>query len=135
MKNIILLVFLAISVMLLFGCVTEEMQDIEDARISLNNVSADKAVYHSSEVVNLVMEIYSSTNAQNVTVTAKGIGDRFNKRRVLNLTEGVNELSFAYKLPRCNVCGGIRAGKYNLSCEVISGSAIIKDYVTVDILQ
>ncbi|MEA3343458.1 MAG: hypothetical protein U9Q92_04785 [archaeon] len=128
------IMFLAISVMLISGCVNES-EDIEDARISLNNVSVDKAVYHSSEVVNLVMEIYSSTNAQNVTVTAKGIGGRFNKRRVLNLTEGVNELSFAYKLPRCNVCGGIREGKYNLSCEVISGSATIKDYVTVDILQ
>ena len=69
------------------------------------NVSTDKGVYHSSELLNINAVMYSNADVSDATVTVKGINGRLDKERNLNLSEGVNELSFTYKLPKCNVCG------------------------------
>lgn len=121
-----------IGLVLISGCITEQTEDV---KISINSISTDKAVYHSSDVVNLSMAIYSKSDLENVTITVNGINGRLNKKRILNLKKGINEVSFTYKLPRCNVCGGIRAGDYKLNCKLTYKNITIKNFTTVNIQQ
>ena len=81
------------------------------------------------------MKVYSSANVENVTVGVRGIGGMMNEKRIVSLSEGMNEVSFIYKLPRCNSCGGIRAGKYSLDGVVVYGNMSVKDSLSVDIQQ
>jgi len=151
MSRLYLTAVLGILWMLLVsGCLTEyverttnpprinlQMQEAEteEVEILLQNVSADKDVYHSAEVMNLSVLVYSSSHVENVTVTANGINGRMNIEKTLNLDAGENGMSFTYKLPRCNVCGGIRAGTYDLTCEVSYGGMTVKNSTSVQIVQ
>ena len=129
--------FWMVAVMVASGCVAEQNEGVmadESIRVSLN-ISTDKGVYHSSELLNINAAIYSNANVSDVTVTVKGINGRLDKEGSLNLSEGANELSFTYKLPKCNSCGGIRAGIYNLSCELMYENVTTRDYVSVSIQQ
>ena len=137
MKTILFGGIWIVAVMAACGCVAEQNMGVmagEASRVSLN-ISTDKGVYHSSELVNINAAIYSNANVSDATVRVKGINGRLNKERRLILSEGANELSFTYKLPKCNVCGGIRVGMYNLTCEVIYGNVTVRDYVSVSIQQ
>jgi len=152
MSRLYLTAVLGILWMLLVsGCLTEyverttnppranpQVQDEgppEEAEIDLLNVSTDKDIYHSAEVMNLTVLIRSSSDVENVTVTANGINGRMNIEKTLNLDAGENGMSFTYKLPRCNVCGGIRAGTYDLTCEVSYGGMTVKNSTSVQIVQ
>lgn len=108
---------------------------IENVDISVIEVSADKDTYHSSENMNLSMIIRTSADIDEVMVTAKGINGRMNLQKIMNLTAGDNGVSFSYTLPRCNVCGGISAGSYDLSCEVSYGNTTVKEKTSVEVLQ
>jgi hypothetical protein len=114
-----------------------EVQEMaaEDMDIYILNVSADKATYHSSELVNLSVLIHSSSDIDDVMVTAKGVSGRMNLQKTLNLSAGDNGVSFTYTLPRCNVCGGISEGTYDLSCEVSYGNKTVNNSTSVQILQ
>ena len=101
----------------------------------IQNISADKSVYHSAEIMNLTAQLYAESDMDNVTVTVSGINNRFNAEMEMNLKKGLNELSFTYTLPGCNVCGGIRAGDYNLSCVVRYKNISIEDSTIINIQQ
>ncbi len=103
--------------------------------ISIENISTDKTTYHSSELVNLDIAIYSNSGTKDTIVKVEGINGRFNKERILDLEKGINKISFSYELPRCNVCGGIKAGDYTLNCEVIYKDINVKDSTTINIQQ
>ncbi len=99
MSKILFWLFWIVAVMVVCGCVAEQNEGVmadKVSRVSLN-ISTDKAVYHSMELVNINAEIYSNVNVSDATVTVKGINGRLNKERILNLSEGANELSFTYK--------------------------------------
>lgn len=130
MKKIIFLVVLGMMGLIFISGCTEQTKVF-----SLKNISTDKAVYHSSDVTNLSIVIYSDSNLENVTVMTNGINGRLNTERVLNLKKGVNEVSFTYTLPRCNVCGGIRAGDYNLSCTVTYKNITVENSTMINIQQ
>ena len=132
MKHLFLIILGIIGLALISGCVTEQEEEIT---ISLKNISTDKTLYHSSENVNLSAMIYSNSNLENVTIMANGIDGRLNEQKILDLKTGINKIFFSYKLPKCNVCGGIRAGDYNLNCEVIYKNITTKESITINIQQ
>ena len=132
MKKLFLVILIIIGLSFISGCVTEQN---EGTIISLKNISTNKALYHSSENVNLSAMIYSKSDLGNVTIIATGINGRLNEKKILNLKKGINEIHFNYKLLRCNVCGGISAGDYNLSCEVIYKNITIKKSIAINIQQ
>jgi hypothetical protein len=125
MRNILLLGM--VLLVFISGCTSQG--------IVINNISTDKSVYHSAEVMNLTARIYSEAELENVTVAVYGIDGRFNTEKNLDLEKGVNELSFTYTLPRCNVCGGIRAGDYNLSFSVRYKNITTVDSTIINIQQ
>jgi len=101
----------------------------------LKNLSTDKVLYHSSENVNFTAMIYSESDLKNVTIIATGINGRLNEKKILNLKTGINEVSFNYNLPKCNVCGGISAGDYSLNCDVIYKNITAEKSITINIQQ
>ena len=113
---------------------TQEMA-AEDVEISILSLSADKDIYHSAELMNLSVLIHSSSDVEDVVVTAKGVSGRMNLQRTVNLSAGENDMSFTYTLPRCNVCGGIREGTYELGCEVSYGNKTVNNATSVQIVQ
>jgi hypothetical protein len=105
------------------------------ADVYLNEVSTDRELYHSAEVMNVTAVVYSDGNAENVVVTATGINGRMNIVKEINLTEGENNVGFTYTLPRCNVCGGISPGTYEIGCTVEYGNGTTDGSVSVEIVQ
>ena len=108
---------------------------IEEAELSLNNITSDKKLYHSSDVMNLTAIIYSDRYLENVSIFVRGINKRLNEERTLSLERGINKIQFTHKLPRCNVCGGIKAGDYDITCEVVYGNITLTNSTTVNIQQ
>jgi len=103
--------------------------------LEIVNVSTDKDLYHSAEVMTFKVLVYAVKDFEDVNVTANGIVNRLNATRIVNLTEGVSEVPFVYTLPRCNVCGGIRAGYYNITGGVVYGNISLASYEQITILQ
>ncbi len=132
MKKLFLVILIITGLSFISGCVLEQNEGIT---ISLKNLSTDKTLYHSSENVNLTAMIYSKSDLENVTIMANGINGRLNEQKILDLKKGINEMHFSYKLPRCNVCGGIRVGDYNLSCRVIYENITAEKSITINIQQ
>ena len=132
MKKLFLIIFIIIGLALVSGCVTKQEEGIA---ISLENISTDKALYHSSENVNLTVTVYSKSDLENVTIIATGINGRLNEKKILNLKTGINEISFSYNLPKCNVCGGISAGDYSMNCDVIYKNITAEKSITINIQQ
>ena len=132
MKKVSLIILIIIGLALIPGCVTEQEEGIA---ISLKNLSTDKVLYHSSENVNFTAMIYSESDLKNVTIIATGINGRLNEKKILNLKTGINEVSFNYNLPKCNVCGGISAGNYSLNCDVIYKNITAEKSIAINIQQ
>ncbi|MFH1657258.1 MAG: hypothetical protein ABH919_02220 [bacterium] len=107
----------------------------EPLQLFLKSISTDKNVYYSSEFVNIDLVIYSNSELENVAVKMNGINNRLNEEKLLSLSPGENKVSFSYKLPRCNVCGGIQEGGYPLDCEIIYGDLIINDSIIIEVKQ
>jgi len=113
--------------LLLMGCI---QQDI----VLDMNVSADKEVYRSAETLNLTLTISSNSNV-NATVLMTGISGRMNIERAIELDAGNNLLFVDYKLPSCNVCGGIRPGNHDILTKVIYGNVTLNKTIAVEIQQ
>jgi hypothetical protein len=103
--------------------------------LEIVNVTSDKNLYHSSEVMTLKVSVYAGKDLQDVNVTANGVVNRLNATRIVNLTRGVSEVPFVYTLPKCNVCGGISAGYYNITGGVVYGNTTLANYTQIVILQ
>jgi len=132
MKKSFLIILIIIGLFFISGCITKQEEGIA---ISLKNLSTDKALYHSSENVNLTVMIYSESDLENVIIIATGINGRLNEKKILDLKTGINEIAFSYKLPKCNVCGGIKEGDYNLSCIVTYKNITSEKIITINIQQ
>ncbi len=77
MKRLLFLIVLFVGLIFISGCTMEG----REIKVSLNNLYADKEVYHSAEVMNLTAIIYSDSDLENVGVKAKGINGRLNKEK------------------------------------------------------
>ena len=80
MDKILFAGFWMAAVMVVCGCVEEMNGDVavDPLRISLENISTDKMVYHSSEIVNFNVAIYSNADLADAVVTVNGVGGRMN---------------------------------------------------------
>ncbi len=107
----------------------------EPASFAITGIQPDKTLYHSAEVMSLDVSIESDGTADNVTVSAKGINGRMDLQKSVSLAAGLNVVQFQYQLPRCNVCGGISAGRYELTCEARLGNSTAANATAVDIVQ
>ncbi|MBD3155034.1 MAG: hypothetical protein GF368_00075 [Candidatus Aenigmarchaeota archaeon] len=132
MRNKILLILAILLLVFLSGCTTYEISNV---RVEFNDLVTDKEVYHSAETLNITAVVDSNQYLENVTVNIKGINGKLDKSREVNLENGINQISLTNKLPRCNVCGGIREGDYSISFEIIYEDMKLTDEIMVTIKQ
>jgi hypothetical protein len=107
-----------IFLLFLSGCVTYKL---EEAEVSFEDLVTDKLTYHSSETMEIKFIINSNSEMEGVKLSVSGIGNKLNKSKLVELEKGLNEISFTYQLPRCNSCGGINEGEYQITGEVSHG--------------
>jgi len=107
----------------------------KETKIFIEEITTDKEIYYSSEVVNINVKIRSNSNLKNVLVKTEGISNKLNGEKVLDIKKGLNDVSFSYKLPRCNVCGGIREGNYILGCTAIYKDVVAENSTKISIQQ
>ena len=149
-----------ISVLLIIGLFMENSQDkeqIEDV-INMNKsiepinenesilnesttelatleLSTDKEIYHSNELMNITLVINSSNDIEDVTLRVYGINARYyrlDETRRINMETGTNTVEFTYKTPRCYGCAGIIPGTYQINADLTYNNETIAN-ITKDI--
>ncbi|MCW1296941.1 MAG: hypothetical protein OH319_04640 [Candidatus Parvarchaeota archaeon] len=139
MKKIIILIILFVSILL--GCVTQSQSSVlfeEEGNFSINrgenfinlNISTDKEVYYSNELMNIKIEIMTEKEIKDVYMMTYGIVDNFgryrlNDTRLLNISAGKNLITFEYRTPSCYGCAGISPGNYTLVAVMMNGNDTI----------
>ncbi|MBM3308986.1 MAG: hypothetical protein FJY77_01910 [Candidatus Altiarchaeales archaeon] len=135
MDKLLALFFLTAFIACIFACGCADQNPEGGMSLALVGVIADKPVYHSAELLNITLAVNSSRSVQGVNVSLTGLNGRLNERKTMDLNEGSNQISIAYKLPRCNVCGGIKAGIYNITCRVDYENISSESSVVIDVQQ
>lgn len=112
-----------------------EQKSSDNFFLEVVNVSTDKPVYHSSEVMKVHVFLYSESSLNDVSVSAESVNGRFKEKKLVNASKGLNEVSFTYTLPRCNVCGGIKVGDYEVKGTVEYGNVTVNKSTKINIQQ
>lgn len=107
----------------------------DGANIMIESIEIEKDLYYSAELMRFNATINSDTYLDEVSVKASGISGKMNLEKTVNLTEGDNIVEFEFGLPRCNVCGGIRAGTHTVNVGVYYGELIAEHSASVEIEQ
>lgn len=112
MKQILLIILILIA-----GCSVQPAQEINFETIEVYdvNLTADKDLYHSGEVIHLEAKV----DIPDATVKFYGIHSKRNRLdQTVELVNGLAVLD--YNAPRCNSCSGIREGIYQITADVYS---------------
>ena len=119
-------------VILLAGCGQEIRNDVRSEIISPvyaeMQLSTDKELYHSNELMNINVEIGCERDIENAGIKVYGIyasRNRLDISSTANITEGENNLQFGFMTPPCNTCSGITAGSYEITAELSDGGKVI----------
>ncbi len=129
MKHIRRLTFAGVLIcmaVLLTGCVTEPITD----SVEIENVTTDGDTYHSGEIMNITVMLKSATDVSGVYANVSGITNKRGKNMLFketmtNLTRGLNNVTFTYKMPACSSCSGISEGTYHFNASVVYGNVTV----------
>jgi hypothetical protein len=129
MKHIKRLTFtgaLICMTVLLNGCVTTPITD----SVEIENVTTEGGTYHSGEIMNITVVLKSATDVSGVYTNVSGITNKRGKKMLFketttNLTRGLNNVTFAYKMPACSSCSGISEGTYQFNASVVYGNVTV----------
>jgi hypothetical protein len=102
-------------------------------------ITADKSLYYSNQLMTFTVLVNSSDNLSYSKMSLRGIMAgyyRIDEDNTVNLSKGVNTLSFQYRAPKCYGCSGILPGKYNVSVELAYyGRTIGADTIRIEMKQ
>jgi hypothetical protein len=102
-------------------------------------ITADKPLYYSNQLMTFTVSVNSSDNLTYSKISLRGIMAgyyRIDEDNTVNLSKGVNTLSFQYRAPKCYGCSGILPGKYNVSVELAYyGRTIGADTTRIEMKQ
>ncbi|RLG31234.1 hypothetical protein DRO03_01775 [Methanosarcinales archaeon] len=112
--------------LLLTGCVTKPIAD----SVEIENVTTENSTYHSGEIMNITVVLKSATDVSGVYTNVAGITNKRGKNMLFketttNLTRGLNNVTFAYKMPACSSCSGISGGTYHFNASVVYGNVTV----------
>ena len=118
-KRLITVGVLICVAVILTGCITE--------LVEIEYVTTDRDTYHSGEIMNITVVLKSSTDVSGVYINISGITNKRGKNLLIketttNLTRGLNNVTFAYKMPACSSCSGISEGMYHFNTSVVYGN-------------
>ncbi len=129
MKHIKRLTFTGVLIcmaVLLTGCVTTSISD----SVEIENITTDEDTYHSGELMNIIVVLKSATAVSGVYTNVSGITNKRGKNMLFkeattNLTRGLNNVTFIYKMPACSSCSGISEGTYHFNASVVYGNVTV----------
>ena len=125
-KRLVTAGVLICAVVLLAGCVTTPITD----SVEIENVTTEEGTYHSGEIMNITVVLKSATDVSGVYTNVSGITNKRGKNMLFketttNLTRGLNNVTFAYKMPACSSCSGISEGTYHFNASVVYGNVTV----------
>jgi hypothetical protein len=102
------------------------------AKAEITSVSTDKDLYHSNEIMKIVISLQSPGEGQNSSVEIKGIEDRNGKMRLdhtlaVPASPGPAVLIYEYNLPSCSHCAGLDEGTYQFDVALVKDGAVISN--------
>ncbi len=114
------------AAVLLTGCVTTHIAD----SVEIENVTTDNGTYHSGEIMKITVVLKSATDVSGVYTNVSGITNKRGKNLLFketttNLTRGLNNVTFTYKMPACSSCSGISGGTYHFNASVVYGNVTV----------
>jgi len=104
----------------------------EPARAEITAVTTDKDLYHSNEIMKIVISVNSAGKMDNTTVRIEGIQDHHGGMRLshvmpANISPGPAVFTYDYQLPSCSSCAGLNPGVYEFNVTLVRNSAIISN--------
>lgn len=119
-KRLITAGVLICMAVMLTGCVSELITE----SVEIENVTTDKGTYHSNEIMNITVMLKSATDVSGVYANVSGVTNKRGKNLLFketttNLTRGLNNVTFTYKMPACSSCSGIDPGTYYFNTSVV----------------
>ena len=135
-KRLITAGVLICMAVLLTGCVTEPIAD----SVEIENITTEKDTYHSGEIMNITVVLKSATDVSGVYTNVSGITNKRGKNMLFkeittNLTRGLNNVTFTYKMPACSSCSGISEGTHHFNTSVVYGNVTVANSTCSVILK
>jgi hypothetical protein len=126
MKRLITAGVLVCMAVMLTGCVSVPITE----SVEIENVTTDKDTYHSNEIMNITVVLKSATDVSGVYANVSGVTNKRGKNLLFketttNLTRGLNNVTFTYKMPACSSCSGISEGAYYFNTSVVYGNVTV----------
>lgn len=120
-----------VILIILSGCIFQS----NALSVEIVSITPDKEVYHSHESMKLDISLDSSHGLQNVTVNANGLKNKygkilFNETVVVDLVQGVSNVTFSYTMPTCSSCKGLKRGEYIVNIIIIYQEEILVNGTT-----
>ncbi len=103
---------------------------VNNATLNKITITSNKELFASGEIIVVTLNITSNQSIE-TKIECNGVSNKLKFTQIQMLERGNNTISFDHKLPRCNVCGGIKPGKYNITCEV--NELNITNWLEIDI--
>lgn len=114
--------------------IPEDTPEVEEVDLSIA-VLTDKDLYHSAETMQITTLINSNKDLESVSLSLNGVGGRYKEDLATNLIIGENTINTSFKLPKCNVCGGIREGMYDITATIELNNSIFLNSINIEIKQ
>jgi hypothetical protein len=111
------------------------------AHAEITSVSTDRDLYHSNEVMHIMVGVNVAGNMGNTTLNINGITDRNGNVRLSQeipapLSPGPVVLTYDYPLPPCSHCAGLDPGSYQFNVTLVhDGVEVSRMAHSVDIEQ
>jgi len=123
--HIVALVIVVIAACAVSGC-------LGPGTASITNVSTDKDLYHSKEVMNITVLVSSQGDMSNTTLRITGIQNKYGEYQLddeipVNLSNGRNIIPYEHKMPTCSSCSGLSAGTYQIDVALVQNGIIISN--------
>lgn len=124
--------FLIISVIVVILAACLVPGCIGTGSASITSVTTDKDLYHSKEVMNITVLAKLQGDMSNTSLKLRGLQDRhgdfqLEKEIPVNLSSGLNILTYDHQLPSCSSCSGLSAGTYQIEVELIQDGIVLSN--------
>jgi len=96
------------------------------------NVSTDKDLYHSNEVMVINVTVSSPGTLTNTSLRFDGLRDNYGRERISHdipgdLKPGETNITYSYNLPPCSICAGFSPGKYSFNVSLVQGTTVLSN--------
>jgi hypothetical protein len=96
------------------------------------NVSTDRDLYHSNEVMAIMVTVTSPGGMNNATIRFGGLRDNYGRERLshdltTDLPAGEKNVTYDYNLPPCSICAGLSPGIYSFNVSLIRDNSVLSN--------